>query len=173
MNNIISYQNFNIEIVFNRRLKHSYIQVKQDGTIKVKTPVKSELFIKKFIDDKKGWIEKQLQKSATAQCFSEELFTLEYIAGRMEYFSNLMDLKYNNLKFKTMKSRWGSCNTQRNITLNTQLRKLNAEMIDYIVVHELAHLVHMNHSKDFHALVENYLPEAKSIRKSMRNIKVV
>ncbi len=94
----------------------------------------------------------------------------EYLPQRVRYFADIMHLEYKTLKFRKMKSRWGSCSSAKIITLNTQLIKVHKELIDYVIVHELAHLVHMNHSKDFHDLVENYLPDAKNLRTKLKNI---
>ena len=94
----------------------------------------------------------------------------EYLPQRVQYFANIMNLDYKVLKFRKMKSRWGSCSSAKTITLNTQLMKVEKELIDYVIVHELAHLVYMNHSKNFHNLVESYLPKAKELRKKLKNI---
>ena len=72
-----------------------------------------------------------------------------------------------------MKRRWGSCSKQGVITFNTLLMQLPESMIDYTVVHELAHRVHFNHSSDFHALVASVIPHEKSIRREMRYLKAV
>ncbi|MEA3331046.1 MAG: SprT family zinc-dependent metalloprotease [Campylobacterota bacterium] len=106
------------------------------------------------------------------KCYDKfyRLKALEYLTPRVEYFSKIMNLNYKELKFRKMRSRWGSCSSQRVITLNSELIKVKKECIDYVVVHELAHLVHMNHSKDFHSLVQHYIPHAKSLRKELKNI---
>ena len=91
-----------------------------------------------------------------------------YLTNRLEYFSKKMLQSYNKVIYKKLKSRWGSCSSKRVITLNTQLLKLEKELIDYVVVHELAHLVYMNHSKEFHNLVEFYLPNSKLLRKKIK-----
>ncbi|WP_297441239.1 SprT family zinc-dependent metalloprotease [Sulfurimonas sp.] len=96
-----------------------------------------------------------------------------YLKERAEYFSQIMGLTYHSLKYRKMKSRWGSCSSKKDITFNTQLIKLNKELIDYVVVHELAHLVHMNHSKNFHTLVASYLPKAQDIRKKLKDIRLL
>jgi len=96
-----------------------------------------------------------------------------YLIPRVELFSQIMKLNYNSLKFRKMKSRWGSCSATKTITLNTQLMKLKKELIDYVIVHELSHLVHMNHSKEFHAFVERYLPNSKELRKNLKNIRLL
>jgi predicted metal-dependent hydrolase len=93
----------------------------------------------------------------------------KYLTQRVEYFSKIMDLEYSQIKFKKLKSRWGSCDSKKVITLNTQLIKVKKELIDYVVVHELAHIRHMNHSKDFHLHVEKYLPHSQSLRKILKN----
>ncbi len=91
-----------------------------------------------------------------------------YLTKRVQHYAKVMHLNYTELKFKKMRSRWGSCNSKKIITLNTQLLTLTKEQIDYVVVHELAHLKHMNHSKSFHALVQNYIKNAQEIRKEIR-----
>jgi predicted metal-dependent hydrolase len=97
----------------------------------------------------------------------------EYLTQRISEYSQIMKLGYTGLKFRKMKSRWGSCNSRREITLNTQLIKVKKDLIDYVIVHELAHLVHMNHSKKFHNLVEEYLPNSKLLRKKLKNVRLL
>jgi predicted metal-dependent hydrolase len=105
---------------------------------------------------------------------SYDLFYLEcaqeYLPKRVEYFVQMMGLQYRALVFKKFKGKWGSCDSKKIITLNTQLIKVKKELIDYVVVHELAHLVYMNHSKDFHAHVERFLPYSKELRKVLKSI---
>ena len=92
-----------------------------------------------------------------------------YLAQRTQEFAKLMNLSFTKLNYRKMKSRWGSCSSHKNITLNTQLIKLPKKLIDYVIVHELSHLVHMNHSKKFHSLVEQYLPNSKEYRAQLKN----
>ena len=94
----------------------------------------------------------------------------KYLIPRLDYFSNIMNLKYEEIKFRKMKSRWGSCSSKGVITLNTQLIKIDKELIDYIIVHELAHLTHMNHSKKFHNLVESYISNHKELNQRLKAI---
>jgi hypothetical protein len=74
------------------------------------------------------------------------------------------------LKIRTMKSRWGVCNTKTyNITLNKELHKYDIDCLDYVCIHELSHLIHPNHSKDFWSVVSKYCPNYKEIRKKLRD----
>ncbi len=94
----------------------------------------------------------------------------EYITPRVGYFSEIMGLDFKEIKYKKMKSRWGSCSSNRVLTFNTQLIKIDKKLIDYVIVHELSHLKHMNHSKSFHDLVERYILNSKELRKELKTI---
>ena len=109
------------------------------------------------------------------RCYNNyyKLYADEYLRKQVEHYSNLMNLDYKEIKYKKMKRRWGSCSSLGVITLNTQLLKLKKEHIDYVVVHELAHLVHMNHSKKFHSLVQDYIVDATKIKKEMGNLTII
>jgi len=114
-------------------------------------------------------------KEKILQCYDAfyKSISITYVTQRVEYFSNIMNLNYELIKFRKMKSRWGSCSSKKVITFNTQLIKLEKEFIDYVVVHELAHLKHMNHSVHFHTLVDKYIHNSKDIRKSLKEVRVL
>lgn len=78
-------------------------------------------------------------------------------------------IPYPSLKIRKMTSRWGVCNTKlKCITLNLELIKRDTKYLDYVIIHELSHLVHPNHSKAFWALVEENMPEYKKYREEMK-----
>jgi len=97
----------------------------------------------------------------------------EYLTQRAKYFASIMQLFYKDLKFRKMRSRWGSCSSLGVITFNSELMKLERTLIDYVVVHELAHLTHMNHSKKFHALVDEYIEDSKNVRKRLKAVRII
>jgi len=97
---------------------------------------------------------------------------IEYVVPRVEYFSNIMGLEYKEIKFRKMKSRWGSCSSKKTLTFNTELIKIKKELVDYVIVHELAHLKHMNHSKEFHSFVDRYLPNSYSYRQELKKTRI-
>lgn len=80
------------------------------------------------------------------------------ISDRIQIWSEQMKLRPNTVRFRNQKSRWGSCSSRGSININWRLIGAPLEVIDYILVHELAHLKHMNHSKDFWELVEDHYP---------------
>jgi predicted metal-dependent hydrolase len=79
-----------------------------------------------------------------------------------------MNLYPINIKYRKMKRRWGSCDSKNELTFNTQLLKLSSDLIDYVVVHELSHIKHKNHSKRFYETLKSYLPEYKMLEKRMQ-----
>ena len=77
---------------------------------------------------------------------------------------------YPDLRIRKMSTRWGVCNTKlKVVTLNLELIKRDTKYLDYVIVHELSHLIHPNHSSSFWSLVEENCPDYKSIKKEMKN----
>ena len=78
-------------------------------------------------------------------------------------------IPFPTVKIRKMKTRWGVCNKKREyITLNSNLIKETVDKLDYVIIHELSHFVHFNHSKEFRTLVGKYCPKHKEIRKEVR-----
>ncbi|MDF1880455.1 M48 family metallopeptidase [Sulfurimonas sp. MAG313] len=96
----------------------------------------------------------------------------KYLPERVKLWQEKMNLDFNRLSFRLAKKRWGSCNSKRNISLNPYMMKLSYEMIDYIIVHELSHLVHLNHSPAFYKTIEQYIPQYKAIEKEIKSLSV-
>ena len=87
-----------------------------------------------------------------------------YLRERLDYFAVRMNLRPTEMRLRHMRRQWGNCRSNGVITFNTNLIQVPKECIDYVVVHELAHMVHMNHSKAFHDLVEAHLPQSREKR---------
>ncbi len=95
----------------------------------------------------------------------------EIYTEHLDYWYHQFEEKipYPKLKIRTMKTRWGVCNKRDNsVTLNTELLKYDLEKLDYVIIHELSHFKHFNHSTDFWLLVEKYCPNYKQIRKELK-----
>ena len=90
---------------------------------------------------------------------------------RLDYWFDVFeeDIPYPKLKIRKMKTRWGVCNKRDNsVTLNSNLIKYNEACLEYVIVHELSHFVHFDHSKDFWNLVKKYCPRYKEITKELK-----
>lgn len=97
---------------------------------------------------------------------AKELF-LEHLNTQYNKFTNR--IPYPELKIRKMTSRWGVCNIKTKvITLNLELIKRDTKYLDYVIVHELSHLIHGDHSDRFWALVEDNMPDYKKYRKEMK-----
>jgi predicted metal-dependent hydrolase len=81
----------------------------------------------------------------------------KYIEKRIYEIAKQNDLEFNTLKITSAKTRWGSCTSKRNINFSYRLIMAPIKTIDYVIVHELAHLTEMNHSKKFWTLVEKMM----------------
>jgi predicted metal-dependent hydrolase len=91
----------------------------------------------------------------------------EILPARVELFSNRMKLYPKDLKFRRYKRRLGCCSFDNVITLNSHLLRYDMPLIDYVIIHELAHIRHKHHQKSFWKLVEQYEPEWKMLRKQL------
>ncbi|MCK4609306.1 MAG: M48 family metallopeptidase, partial [Gammaproteobacteria bacterium] len=86
--------------------------------------------------------------------------------------SKTTGLVYNKVAIRGQRTRWGSCSSARNINLNYKLLFLQPELVDYIIIHELCHLTHFNHSADFWQLVAKFQPEHRELRKQLKRYRL-
>jgi len=93
----------------------------------------------------------------------------QHIGPRVSAYSEKTKLYFQDLRFKNQKSRWGSCSELKNINLNIRLLFLPIDLIDYVIIHELCHLKHLNHSKAFWALVASHCPDYKLHEKQLES----
>jgi predicted metal-dependent hydrolase len=102
-------------------------------------------------------------------------FTVEALKVYPEKLASLLKI-YENQSFKptgltirSMRSRWGSCSKQGRITLSTELIKLPDIFLEYVIIHELCHLKHHNHGKEYYTLLSELFPDWKKVRKGLRD----
>lgn len=91
--------------------------------------------------------------------------------SRLNYWYNVFeeDIPVPNLKIRKMTSRWGVCNIKNhNVTLNYMLSRYDMACLDYVIVHELSHFIHHNHSRNFWNLVGKYYPKYKEVKKMLK-----
>lgn len=82
----------------------------------------------------------------------------EVIAERTQEYSKVLGVSYNSIRIKDTKSRWGSCSSKGNLNFSWRIIMAPTEVMDYIIIHELCHLIHMNHSKEYWAAVGRCMP---------------
>lgn len=92
----------------------------------------------------------------------------EYLPERVGFYSSLMDLQPAGITITGARTRFGSCSGKKRLSFSWRLMQYPDEAIDYVVVHELAHLRYMNHSKEFYELIEKFLPDYKQRRKLLK-----
>ena len=96
-----------------------------------------------------------------------------YLPARRKELAELNGFRYNQVRIKHNVSNWGSCSVKGNINLNLNLMRLPEELRDYVMLHELCHLKHMNHGPQFHALLESVCPDHLALRKRLREYKLI
>ena len=133
--------------------------------------------IDSFFEKHRRWVQKhteakriRMEKNAVSPEaeLAAKQNALPYLAARTEYFAALMELKPTGIKITSAQKRFGSCSGKNSICYSWRLMLYPPEAIDYVVVHELAHIVHKNHSAKFYALVAKYLPDYKEREKLLR-----
>ena len=156
------------------------IQLKT-GEIIARAPLRmKDKEIYSFIEFKKAWIEKNLAKMeerekaiSYVQPFTqEEINALAekakvIIPERVRYYAPKIGVTYNRITIRCQRTRWGSCSSKGNLNFNCLLAMFPIEVIDSVVVHELCHRKHMNHSPQFYAEIEKVFPEYKKWHKRL------
>ena len=91
-----------------------------------------------------------------------------YIPRRLQSLAEEHDFSYSTIRYSNAETRWGSCSSEGTISVNIWLMSLPHELIDYVLVHELAHTRHMNHSASFWETVAQCMPHYKSLRTQLK-----
>ena len=86
----------------------------------------------------------------------------------MEIVTRIVGIKPNKYRIRKIKSAWGTCSANKNITINSYLMKYDRNVIQYVVLHEICHLKYMNHSEEFWNMVEKYMKNYKEVRKKLK-----
>jgi predicted metal-dependent hydrolase len=93
-----------------------------------------------------------------------------FLPARVAQLADMFGFTYKSVQIRQLKSRWGSCNSHKELVFNLNLIKLDPLHIDYVILHELTHTIHMNHGPEFWSHLESVYPDAKKIAKVVRRI---
>ena len=153
------------------RRKTLGLQIK-DGKVIVRAPMRlPKATIDAFVVKHEDWIVKHLARANAGQnvpkLTKDEQKELakqakEVIPARVAHYAALLGVEYGKITIRTQKTRWGSCSSKGNLNFNCLLMLAPPEVLDSVVVHELCHRKHMNHSKDFYAEITRVMPDYKA-----------
>lgn len=166
------------ELVRSRR-KSISLQIKPDGRIVVRAPFRLAKYrIDNFVMEHEAWINRQLSKVEQYQAERCEITDRQRQEGirkakkifpeRVAYFADRMGVTYGRITIREQKTRWGSCSEAGNLNFNWKLVLMPPEVLDYVVVHELAHRKEMNHSERFWKVVEAEMPDYMERRRLLK-----
>ena len=146
------------------------MQIK-DGKVIVRAPRRlSKAAIDAFVSEHEDWASKHLAKSVEAQNVPKltdaELHALadralQVIPARVAHYASLLGVSYGCITIRAQKTKWGSCSSKGNLNFNCLLMLAPPEVLDSVVVHELCHRKHMNHSAAFYAEIARVMPDYK------------
>lgn len=153
-------------------------EIVRGGEIIVRAPYKmSIVHIERFLAENEKRILKASENAKNAtpsysvdDIESDELIRKanEYIPLKVKYFAKIMDVNPKSIRITAAQKRFGSCSSQGRICFSFNLMQYPEDAIDYVIVHELAHLIELNHSKNFWNIVEKYLPDYKKRRAMLK-----
>lgn len=180
-----------------KRRKCKYLRIKvKDARVQVIAPYGTSLrTINDFVESKREWIEKTVKKQndlfLRANNISKSIFyqgeiveteipvedaykrfyfpKLNYLSERIEELSVQYGFNFKRLRFSNARTLWGTCDRYNNIRLNWRLLALPSELCDYVMVHELVHTIHHNHSPSFLKELEKFLPDCKKRKRELKN----
>ena len=162
----------------NRKTISAEISINAD--IIVRAPRKMSIKdIEKFLYSKRDWIDKNLEavkkrRATLPECLDEKQVAelkkkaKDYIPQRVSYFADIMGVEYGRIAIRKQKTRFGSCSSKKNLNFNLAIMLMPRDISDYVIVHELSHLVEMNHSARFWCEVERVIPNYKDCRRWLR-----
>ena len=158
------------------------LQIKPDGTLLVRAPRRlSQGEINRFLEEKSDWIERTLEKVAEENAAGEEApLTFEDIQAlaeqalrelppRVRFWAGKLGVSYGRITIRNQRGRWGSRSGEGNLNFNCLLMLAPPEVVDYVIVHELAHRKQMNHSAAFWEEVEAVLPDYRERKKWLKD----
>lgn len=152
------------------------LEITPESTVLVRAPLRMpQTDIDHFVVSHEKWIETHMaRRRPVYQPTEEEIAQLRaearaLLPGRVAYWSERMGVTPTGLKITAARTRFGSCSGKNSLCFSLFLMRYPPEAIDYVVVHELAHILHKNHSPRFYACVARYLPDYKERRNLLKS----
>ena len=163
-----------IQLIRSRR-KTLCVEIRQ-GQVLVRAPMRVSMAeIQRFVREKQGWIEKHLERARAQEAAAGDAAPLTdaeiralaaeakaLIPDRTAYFARRLGVSYGRITIRCQRTRWGSCSSKGNLNFNCQLMLCPREVLDSVIVHELCHRKHMNHSAAFYNEVLRIMPDYRA-----------
>lgn len=176
-----------MDIVLIRSDRRSFaIEIGRDKKVKVRVPRRaSKAQIEGLLKEKQDWIlrtldkidkrnaiekseENQIEKLEPEEVKRLKKEARERLTELTEYWAGRMGISYGRISIRGQKTRWGSCSSKGNLNYNYLLLLCPDEVAEYVVIHELCHRIHMNHSKRFWEKIEEFCPNYRQARKWLK-----
>ncbi len=164
-------QNLEYTLIKRRGLKNITLRVNSQGVKMYAPKYTPQRLINAFWNqhkDKLPTVVPSLQKSSEDYAERKEV-ARKILLPLVAEWAHIMGLTHNRVAIKNTTSRWGSCSTKKNLNFSYKVAFLPDNLREYVIIHELAHLVHMNHSQDFWDEVGKYCPEYSQLRTTLQN----
>ena len=133
-------RNYSLQIVENSNIKKPHVKLYQ-GKFYIETNTRDQDILRQTMEN---WYREK---------------TLEKVIERVEYFKPYINRVPRSIRVKEQKKRWGSCNYKGDLMFNWRISMAPSDVLAYIVLHEMCHLIHFNHSRDFWNLLESIMPD--------------
>ena len=182
LNDKVTNENIRVQVIRSGR-KSLGLEVRPDGTVLARIPARlSDRELKAFIEKQQDWILKkvdQVKKRADARTKikvpsvdalsdAEIQKIKDKIADRVKYYCAVMQVTVGRITIRNQKTRWGSCSIHsKKIRINLQLAAKPEECIEYVLVHELCHLLEPSHNERFYYFMDLYLPDWENRKKKL------
>jgi len=157
------------------RTHYLRLKVEPDGQVSASIPYYATLkSLQTLVSKNRASLRKTIAKLPKFHEYTDEQIkqirkkAKGFLPARVEYLAHKHGFKYGKLSFRNQKTRWGSCSSSNNLSLNIALVLLPANLIDYIILHELTHTTEKNHSIAFWAKLSEIYPDYKKARKALR-----
>ncbi len=169
-----------MEYTLIRSKRHTVaLEVRPDLTIVVRAPNRMpQREITKFLKKNEEWLRGALQRTEAKKRREDAISSREtelrqkantYLPERTAQWAATMGVSPTSVRITSAKTRFGSCSPKNRICYSWRLMAYPKEAVDYVIVHELAHILQKNHSAKFYAVVEKYLPDWKERKRELHN----
>jgi hypothetical protein len=176
-------------------LKNLYITISPEHGVVVKNPNYPLKKVQEIVESKASWIYAKIEelqdKKSIKEIYEKEgkvLYlgekkalhvevledfyrqnTKKIVLDKIQNIADEMGLKPNKISFRKTKRRWGSCNFKNELSFTISIAQLPLECIRYIIIHELSHILHKNHKREFYQTIKTYMPNYKEIEKRLKS----